>query len=56
MRNILLRFDDQDELIILIDKVRKALRISASDLTKLSLYFYCNQFKEAKNESIRKQV
>lgn len=46
MRNILLRFNEQDEIIQLVDKVSKKLGTSASSLTKTALYFYCSQFEK----------
>jgi len=46
MRNILLRFNEQDEIILLVDKVAKKLGTSASALTKTALYFYCSQFEK----------
>ena len=45
-RNILLRFQEDDELIKLVDRVSKKLGSSASSLTKTALYFYCSQFEK----------
>jgi hypothetical protein len=42
-RNILLRFEPKDELIVLIDKVAKKLGVTGSGLAKIALYDYCNK-------------
>ena len=51
MRNILLRFNEQDELIKLIDRVTKKLGNSASALTKTALYIYCKQFDTGEKQN-----
>jgi len=50
-RNILLRFQEDDELIKLVDRISKKLGSSASALTKTSLYFYCSQFEKGGNKA-----
>ncbi len=43
MRAIINRFDSNDELILLVDRVRKKLHISATAITKTALWEYCNK-------------
>ena len=43
MRAIINRFDNNDELILLVDDVRKKLHTSATAIVKTALWQYCNQ-------------
>lgn len=52
MRNILLRFEEDDELIIKIDLVSKKLGNTKAGVTKLALYEFCNKIlRDNDNES-----
>lgn len=42
-RNILLRFDANDELIVLIDKVAEKLKNTNAGVTKMALYEFCKR-------------
>ena len=50
-RNILLRFQEDDELIKLVDRISKKLGSSASALSKTALYFYLSQFDKGGNKA-----
>jgi len=43
MRAIINRFDNNDELILLVDNVRKKLHTSATAIVKTALWQYCQQ-------------
>ena len=49
MRNILLRFEEEDELIIKIDEVSRKLGNTGSGVTKLALYEFCNKILGEEN-------
>jgi hypothetical protein len=42
-RNILLRFEPEDELIKRVDQVAKKLKNTNSGVTKIALYEFCNK-------------
>jgi len=52
MRAIILRFDSNDELILLIDKVKKKLHNPMSAIAKSALWEYCQKIL---NENGRKK-
>ncbi|MDP3966022.1 MAG: hypothetical protein Q8Q04_00645 [archaeon] len=49
MRNILLRFEEEDELISKIDEVAKKLGNTNSGITKLALFEFCKKILESQN-------
>ena len=46
MRAIINRFDSNDELILLVDKVREKLHMTATSITKTALWEYCKKILE----------
>jgi len=48
-RNILLRFNENEELIKLIDKTSKKLGVTNSSLTRFALFEYCKLILGQKN-------
>lgn len=53
-RNILLRFKEDDEIIILVERVSQKLKVSYSALTKLALYDFCKKYEVSGNEKEKK--
>ena len=49
MRNILLRFEEDDKLILLIDQVAKKLGNTKSGITKIALFEFCRNVLGGKN-------
>ena len=45
----MVRFEDDDDLIELIDKIAKKLAITKSGMAKCALYDYCIKIQEMSN-------